>query len=133
MPWMSATGGFSPLNFYGSYDDGAGNALEVGDTQTSFARARPHTDKWPLIIRKSVSNATTTAYDLVFLRLLRGYNNKPSLHITHGQRYPEPVPPPNAPKTWARFISDTYLIAPGQPTSDPIGFQFPNIDLGGDT
>lgn len=110
------------LNFSGGYNDGSGNALEVGDTAGSLAAQGYATDKWPLIIRPSSSAANTQAYNLAFLRLRLDYNHKPILYLEHGQ--------PNGSTTKDRFIADEDLVAAAATETNILGFRFPNQDLG---
>jgi hypothetical protein len=110
------------LNFYGAYDDGSGNALELGDTAASLVAQAYASDKWPLIIRPSSSAANANDHNLVFLRLRRDYNHKPILYLEHGQ--------PDGTTTKGRFIADAALIATGAPKTNAIGFHVPNKDLG---
>lgn len=114
--------GFS-LNFYGKYDDGSGNALEVGRTSASLTAQPYASDKWPLIICKSTPEATTNDYSGVFVRLRLDYNKRPILYLQHGQ--------PDGPTTNGRFIADSELVAAAtDPTTKVIGFRFANKDLG---
>lgn len=110
------------LNFSGQYDDGSGNALELGDTSASLAAQAYASDKWPLIIRPSSSAANAQDYNLVFLRLRRDYNHKPILYLEHGR--------PDGKTTKGRFIADEDLIAALSPQTNILGFRFPNRDLG---
>ena len=114
--------GFS-LNFYNEYDDGSGNALEVGATSASLIAQPYASNKWPLIIRTLVAEPNTNDYNQVFLRLRRGYNNRPIVYLEHGQ--------PDGRTTRGRFIADTDLIGATDPTTNVIGFRYPNKDLGG--
>jgi Subtilase family len=110
------------LNFYGAYDDGAGNALEVGETAAVLTAQAYASDKWPLIIRTLSSSANANDYSLVFLRLRRDYNLKPILYLQHGQ--------PDGPTTEGRFIAGEDLIATASAQTNVLGFRFPNKDLG---
>jgi len=110
------------LNFSGGYNDGTGNALEVGDTAGSLTAQEYASDKWPLIIRPSSSAANTQAFNLAFLRLRLDYNHKPILYLEHGE--------PNGPTTKDRFIADEDLVAAAATETNTLGFRFPNHDLG---
>lgn len=110
------------LNFYAAYNDGSGNALEVGDTSGSLTAQKYASDEWPLIIRPSSSVSSANDYSLVFLRLRRDYNKKAILYLEHGQS--------DGPTTKGRFIADEDLIAAGAAKTNALGFRFPNKDLG---
>jgi len=110
------------LNFYGAYNDGSDNALAVGDTSATLTAQKYGSDKWPLIIRPASSVANAEGHNLVVLRFRRDYNKKPILYLEHGQ--------PDGATTKGRFIAGQDLIPAGSPTTNPIGFRFPNKDLG---
>ncbi|MEA2339317.1 MAG: hypothetical protein QOE82_3324, partial [Thermoanaerobaculia bacterium] len=110
------------LDFYGAYLDGTGNALEVGPNPTSLTAQPYASDKWPLIIRKSVAEANANAFNLVVLRLRRAYNKKPILYLLHGEA--------DRKTTKGRFIADTDLIAAAAANTNAITLRYPNKDLG---
>lgn len=111
------------LNFYGKYDDGSGNALDVGNTSAALTAQPYATELWPLIIRTSVSAAVATAYNLVYYKLQVDYNHKPILYIESGQ--------PASASTKGRFIAGTDLLAAAATKTKAQGFRYPNKDLGG--
>jgi hypothetical protein len=111
------------LNFYKAYDDGSGNALSVGATASSLTAQPYDSDKWPLLIRKLTAESNPKEYNELFLILLRSYNHQPILYLEHGQ--------PTGGTSKGRFIAGTQLIGLGAPTTEAIGFRFPNKDVGG--
>ncbi len=115
------------LNFYGKYNDGAGKALEVGNTSGGLTAQAYASDEWPILIRPSASMATTQTLNHVYLRLRRDYNHKPILYIEHGST---DKGTDGKPINTGRFVADERLIAPAASTTNVLGFNYPNKDLG---
>lgn len=110
------------LNFYGKYDDGSGNALDLGNASGALTAQSYATEKWPLIIRTSASAPNANTYNRIFFKLQVDYNHKPILYIEHGQ--------PNG-TTKGRFIAGTDLLVTAATKTKELGFRYPNKDLGG--
>ncbi|MEM0995455.1 MAG: S8 family serine peptidase [Bacteroidota bacterium] len=110
------------LNLHGKYDDGSGNALEVGPSAGSLVARPYYSTEWPIITDVNAGSANANPENELHVRLRLDYNNKPILYVEHGKVM-------NGAAV-GRFVAGDDLFTSGNPTTEILGFKFPNHDVG---
>ncbi len=114
----------SSLNFYGNYDDGNGNQVQVGPDPATLVPRSYATHGWPLLILDmSTPVATGESYNTVGLRLRINDNERGVVYIDHGQLL--------TPASRGAFVRGTELHSGTAPWTDQMGFRFPNTGPSG--